>query len=78
MKSTGNRLALRFTARFRLPVVTPYITLKNAVEKYFTAKPQRAQRTYIKNKIHPFGEVVDHTKLNSKPCLSLASLRLVS
>ncbi len=43
------------------------ITLKNAVEGHFTAKPQGAQRTYIKNKIHPFGEALDHTKLNSKP-----------
>jgi hypothetical protein len=51
------------------------MNLKNAVENHFTAKPQRAQRTYIKNKIHLFGEALDHTKLNSKSCLSLASLR---
>jgi hypothetical protein len=52
------------------------LNLKNAVENHFTAKQQRAQRTYIKNKTHLFGEVLDHTKLNSKPCLSFVSLRL--
>jgi DNA invertase Pin-like site-specific DNA recombinase len=52
------------------------LILKNAVENHFTAKQQRAQRTYIKNKTHLFGEVLDHTKLNSKPCLSFVSLRL--
>ncbi len=52
------------------------LSLKNAVENHFTAKQQRAQRTYIKNKIHLFGEVLDHTKLSSKPCLSFVSLRL--
>ncbi len=52
------------------------LILKNAEENHFTAKQQRAQRTYIKNKIHLFGEVLDHTKLNSKPCLSFVSLRL--
>ena len=35
--------------------------LKNAVENHFTAKPPRAQRTYSKNKIHPFGESIDHS-----------------
>ena len=52
------------------------LSLKNAVENHFTAKQQRAQRTYIKNKIRLFGEVLDHTKLSSKPCLSFVSLRL--
>jgi hypothetical protein len=34
--------------------------LENAVENHFTAKPPRAQRTYSKIKIHPFGETIDH------------------
>jgi hypothetical protein len=37
------------------------INLKNAVEKDFLAKTPRAQRTYSKAKIHPFGEDTNHT-----------------
>jgi hypothetical protein len=36
------------------------LTLENAVENHFTAKPPRAQRTYSKINIHPFGEAIDH------------------
>ena len=64
------------SAACRPGAIEAVMTLKNAVESHFTAKQQRAQRTYIKNKIHLFGEVLDHTKLNSKPCLSFVSLRL--
>ena len=76
MRSSGSDASIRLAHVRSWVNGFAQVSLKNAVEKYFTAKPQRAQRTYIKNKIHPFGEVVDHTKLNSKPCLSLASLRL--
>jgi hypothetical protein len=41
------------------------ITLKNALVNHFTAKPLRTQRTYRKNKSHPFGEVVDHLDFDS-------------
>ena len=37
------------------------INLKNAVERAFLAKTPRAQRTYSKAKIHPFGEDTNHT-----------------
>ena len=37
------------------------LILKNAVEKDFLAKTPRAQRTYSKAKIHPFGEDTNHT-----------------
>jgi hypothetical protein len=36
------------------------ISLENAVENHFTAKPPRAQKTYSKINIHPFGETIDH------------------
>jgi hypothetical protein len=41
--------------------------LKTAVENHFTAKPPRAQRTYSKNKSHPFGEAIDHLVFESNP-----------
>jgi hypothetical protein len=56
--------------------------LENAIENYLTAKPLRTQypvgalRTYSKIKIHPFGEDIDDLSFYSKPCFSLASLRL--
>jgi hypothetical protein len=46
------------------------MNLKNAVENHFTAKPPRAQRTYIKDKNHSFGEAEDRTNVNSKPWIS--------
>ena len=47
------------------------LILKNAVENHFTAKQQRAQRTYSKNKSHPFGEAIDHLNFDSNLCFSL-------
>jgi hypothetical protein len=50
--------------------VIPNVSLKNAVENHFTAKPQRAQRTYNKIKLHPFGEAIDHLDFDSNLCFS--------
>ena len=47
------------------------INLKTAVENHFTAKPPRAQRTYSKNKSHPFGEAIDHSDFNYNPIFLL-------
>jgi hypothetical protein len=48
------------------------LSLENAVENHFTAKPPRAQRTYSKIKLHSFGEAIDH--LNFKSVLSTLTL----
>ena len=58
------------------------MSLKNAVEKAFTAKTPRAQRTPSKAKIHPCGEDANHPHFYSRSCFSyvpewgIASLRL--
>jgi hypothetical protein len=58
------------------------INLENAVENHFTAKTPRAQRTYSRDKTHPIGEDLEHTRFHSNPCFSyvpqrgIASLRL--
>jgi apolipoprotein N-acyltransferase len=46
------------------------MNLKNAVENHFTAKPKRAQRTYDKIKLHPFGESIDPLYFDSNLCFS--------
>ncbi len=53
-------------------VADPF-NLKNAVERAFLAKTPRAQRTYSKNKSHPFGpfgEAIDHLDFDSNLCIS--------
>jgi apolipoprotein N-acyltransferase len=50
--------------------LTAGLILKNAVENHFTAKPQRAQRTYSKIKLRPFGEAIDHLDFDSDLCFS--------
>ena len=58
------------------------MSLENAVENYLTAKTPRAQypvgalRTYSRDKTHPIGEDLEHTRFHSNPCFSFASLRL--
>ena len=50
------------------------MTLENLAENHFTAKPQRAQRSNSKIKLHPFGEfgkAIDHIDFNSGICFSL-------
>jgi hypothetical protein len=48
-----------------------HLSLENAVENHFTAKPPRTQRTYSKNKSHPFGEAIDHLVFDSDLSFSL-------
>ena len=58
------------------------MSLENAVGNHFTAKTPRAQRTYSRDKTHPIGEDLEHTRFHSNPCFSyvpqrgIASLRL--
>jgi hypothetical protein len=49
------------------------MNLKKAAESHLTAKPQRAQRTYSKIKLHPpgpFGEAIDQLNFDSEPYFS--------
>ena len=54
---------------------------KKRRRKPFYRKAAKSAKDLHQKKIHLFGEVLDHTKLNSKPCLSyvpqrgMASLR---
>ncbi len=52
------------------------MSLENAVGNHFTAKTPRAQRTYSRDKTHPIGEDLEHTRFHSNPCFPFASLRL--
>ena len=45
--------------------------LENAVENHFTAKPQRTERTYRKNKNHRLSETLVHLAFETNPCVSL-------
>jgi hypothetical protein len=58
------------SSRWDSVIAVTSLSLKNAVENHFTAKQQRAQRTYSKNKSHPFGEVIDHLNFDSNLCFS--------
>jgi hypothetical protein len=48
--------------------------LKKVVGNHFTAKPQRAQRTHGKIKLHAIDEVIDQLNFDSNLCF--APLRL--